>query len=174
MAPLAPIAIAATAASAVVGAIGASQAASAAKTTAIANQQGYERAAKVIEQQQEVVDAQYNNELFKFNRSFKQNQSNTQALYLKSGVDLSGTAEDVLAENARMAQYEINVMDYNKKLQKKKLDDDAVQTRYRGEIAMAEGQNLASSYKYKAFGSLLSGAANTANLTTTYYPSLIK
>ena len=73
-----------------------------------------------------------------------------------------------------MAQYEINVMDCNKKLQKEKLDDDAVQMRYRGEIAMAEGQNLASSYKYKAFGSLLSGAGSTANLTTTYYPSLIK
>ena len=173
MAPLAPIAIAATAAAGVVGAIGASQAAKAAKATGIANQQGYERAAKVIEQQQEVVDAQYNNELFKFNRSLKQNQSNTEALYLKSGVDLSGTAEDVLAENARLAQYEMNVMDYNRKLSKKKLDDDAVQMRYRGEIAMAEGANLASSYKYKAIGSLLSGATGSTQLAGTYYPSLL-
>ena len=125
MAPLAPFAIAATAAAGVVGAIGASQAAKAAKATGIANQQGYERAAQVIDQQQQVVDAQYNNELFKFNRSLKQNQSNTEALYLKSGVDLSGTAEIVLADNARLAQYEMNVMDYNNKLAKKKLDDEA-------------------------------------------------
>ena len=173
MGPLAPFAIAATAAAGVVGAIGASQAAKAAKATGIANQQGYERAAKVIEQQQEVVDAQYNNELFKFNRSLKQNQSNTEALYLKSGVDLSGTAEIELADNARLAQYEMNVMDYNRKLAKKKLDDDAVQMRYRGEISAAEGANLASSYKYKAVGSLLSGAGGAAQLPGTYYPSLL-
>jgi isopentenyl diphosphate isomerase/L-lactate dehydrogenase-like FMN-dependent dehydrogenase len=173
MAPLAPIAIAATAAAGVVGAIGASQAASAAKATGIANQKGFERAAKVIEQQQEVVDAQFSNQVFQFNRTFKQNQANTEVLYLKSGVDLDGTPEDVLAENARNAQYELNIMDYNNKLAKKKLDDDATMMRYRGEIAFAEGQNLASSYKYKAFGSVLSGIGGSAKLAGTYYPSLL-
>ena len=45
--------------------------------------------------------------------------------------------------------------------------------RYRGEISAAEGANLASSYKYKAVGSLLSGAGGAAQLTGTYYPSLL-
>ena len=51
MAPLAPIAIAATAAAAVVSAAGSAQAAAAAKATGEANKLGYERAAKVVEQQ---------------------------------------------------------------------------------------------------------------------------
>ncbi len=173
MAPLAPIAIAATAAAGVVSAIGAVQAANAAKATAAANQHGYNRAAQVIEQQKDVVDAQFQDNLFKFRRDFDISKANNEIMYLKSGVTLDGTPEDVLAENAKFAQYEINVMEYNQALSKKKLDDDAISMRYRGEVAMAEGQNLASSYKMKAFGSLLGATAGATQLTGKYYPSLL-
>ena len=124
MAPLAPIAIAATAAAAVVSAAGSAQAAAAAKATGEANKLGYERAAKVVEQQKEIVDASAANELFKFNRAFKINQANSTAAYLKSGVTLEGTPEDVLANNAYLASYERKILDYNTAVQKKKLDDD--------------------------------------------------
>lgn len=173
MAPLAPIAIAATAAAAVVSAAGSAQAAAAAKATGEANKLGYERAAKVVEQQKEIVDASAANELFKFNRAFKINQANSTAAYLKSGVTLEGTPEDVLANNAYLASYERKILDYNTAVQKKKLDDDAAQLRYSGEIKSAEGQMLANSYRMKAVGSIIGGVAGVSQLTTSYYPSLL-
>lgn len=167
------IAIAATAAAAVVGAAGAMQASAAAKATAKANQQGYERAAQVVEQQKQVVDAATKTEIFKFNRTFNINQAKIETAYLKSGVSLDGTPEDVMAENAKLANFERKVIGYNSKLQKKKLDDDATMLRYTGEIKSAEGQMLARSYQMKAVGSLLQGVGSTFSMTQTYNPSLL-
>jgi len=170
---MAPVAIAATAASAVIGAAGAAQAAAAAKATGEANKVGFERAAKVVEQQKDIVDASAANELFKFNRAFKINQAQSTAAYLKSGVTLEGTPEDVLANNAYLANYERKILDYNTAVQKKKLDDDAAQLRYSGEIKSAEGQMLANSYRMKAVGSIIGGVAGVSQMTTTYYPTLL-
>ena len=170
---MAPVAIAATAASAVIGAAGAAQAAAAAKATGEANKVGFERAAKVVEQQKDIVDASAANELFKFNRAFKINQAQSTAAYLKSGVTLEGTPEDVLANNAYLANYERKILDYNTAMQKKKLDDDAAQLRYSGEIKSAEGQMLANSYRMKAVGSIIGGVAGVSQMTTTYYPTLL-
>tara|TARA_R100000278_G_scaffold123028_1_gene110974 strand:+ start:4148 stop:4669 length:522 start_codon:yes stop_codon:yes gene_type:complete len=170
---MAPVAIAATAASAVIGAAGAAQAAAAAKATGEANKVGFERAAKVVEQQKDIVDASAANELFKFNRAFKINQAQSTAAYLKGGVTLEGTPEDVLANNAYLANYERKILDYNTAVQKKKLDDDAAQLRYSGEIKSAEGQMLANSYRMKAVGSIIGGVAGVSQMTTTYYPTLL-
>ena len=170
---MATVAIAATAASAVIGAAGAAQAAAAAKATGEANKVGFERAAKVVEQQKDIVDASAANELFKFNRSFKINQAQSTAAYLKGGVTLEGTPEDVLANNAYLANYERKILDYNTAVQKKKLDDDAAQLRYSGEIKSAEGQMLANSYRMKAVGSIIGGVAGVSQMTTTYYPTLL-
>ena len=167
------IAIAATAAAAVVGAAGAIQASEAAKATAKANQAGFERAAAVVDQQKSIVDAATQTELFKFNRAFNINQANSEVAYLKSGVSLDGTPEDVLAENAKLANFERKIINYNSALQKKKLDDDAAQLRYSGEIKNAEGQMLARSYQMKAVGSLLQGVGSTYQMATTYNPSLL-
>ena len=167
------IAIAATAAAAVVGAAGAIQASEAAKATAKANQAGFERAAAVLDQQKGIVDAATQTELFKFNRAFNINQANSEVAYLKSGVSLDGTPEDVLAENAKLANFERKVINYNSALQKKKLDDDAIQLRYSGEIKNAEGQMLARSYQMKAVGSLLQGVGSTYEMISTYNPSLL-
>ena len=173
MAPLAPLAIAATAGAAIIGAAGAAQSAAAAKATGEANKRGFERAAKVVEQQKEIVDAAATNELFKFNRGFKINQAQSTAAYLKSGVTLEGTPEDVLANNAYLANYERKILDYNTAMQKKKLDDDAAQLRYSGEIKSAEGQMLANSYRMKAVGSIIGGVAGVSQMTGSFYPSLL-
>jgi isopentenyl diphosphate isomerase/L-lactate dehydrogenase-like FMN-dependent dehydrogenase len=166
---MAPVVIAATTASAVVGAAGAVSAAKAAEATGVANQQGFNRAADVIDQNKEIVDAKLKNNLYILNRNNAARDALTTVNYLKSGVTLDGTPEELLAENARLAQYEANVLEYNSKLEKKRLDDEAAQMRYRGEVAMMTGKNLATSYRYKAYGSLLSGGSSTAASYQKYY-----
>ena len=90
-------------------------------------------------------------------------------LYLKSGVTMDGTPEDVLAENARLAQREKNILEYNAEISKKNLDDQAAMQRYKGEVAIMQGKNLATSYRYKAYGSLLSGGSSAATAYKNYY-----
>tara|TARA_R100000654_G_scaffold37983_2_gene63609 strand:- start:1599 stop:2102 length:504 start_codon:yes stop_codon:yes gene_type:complete len=166
---MAPVVVAATAASGVVGAVGALSAAKAAEATGIANQQGFNRAADVINQNKDIVDAKLKNNLLIFNRNNAARDALTTVNYLKSGVTLDGTPEEILAENARLAQYEANVLEYNSKLEKKRLDDEAAQMRYRGEVSTMTGKNLATSYRYKAYGSLLSGGSSTAAAYQKYY-----
>ena len=79
----------------------------------------------------------------------------------------------MLADNAKLANFERKIINYNSALQKKKLDDDAAQLRYSGEIKNAEGQMLARSYQMKAVGSLLQGVGSTYQMATTYKPSLL-
>ena len=79
----------------------------------------------------------------------------------------------MLAENAKLANFERKIINYNSALQKKKLEDDAIQLRYSGEIKSAEGQMLARSYQMKAVGSLLQGAGSTYEMVSTYNPSLL-
>ena len=166
---MAPVVVAATAASGVVGAVGALSAAKAAEATGIANQQGFNRAADVINQNKDIVDAKLKNNLLIFNTNNAARDALTTVNYLKSGVTLDGTPEELLAENARLAQYEANVLEYNSKLEKKRLDDEAAQMRYRGEVSTMTGKNLATSYRYKAYGSLLSGGSSTAAAYQKYY-----
>ena len=166
---MAPVVVGAQVAAGVVGAVGAMTAASAAKATGVANQQGFNRAADVVEQNKEIVDAGLAHNLFIFDRNTLIRNAITRVNYMKSGVTFDGTPEDVIAENARLAQYERNVLEYNATIQKKKMDDDAAQLRYRGEVALMKGQNLATTYKYKAYGSLLGGAASAGTSYKTYY-----
>jgi hypothetical protein len=166
---MAPVVVASSAAAGLVGAVGAISASKAAKATGVANAAGFERSAQVIEQNKEIVDASLNNQLFIFNRNNAARDALTTVLYLKSGVTLDGTPEEVIAENARLAQYERATMEYNAALRKKQLDDQAATQRYRGEVAIMQGKNLATTYKYKAFGSLLGGATSAAGAYKQYY-----
>lgn len=166
---MAPVVIAASAAAGVVGAAGAMSAAKAAKATGNANAQAFNRSADIIEQNKEIVDASLSNKLFIFNRNNAMRDAMTNVLYLKSGVTLDGTPEDVLAENARLAQRERNILEYNAEISKKNLDDQAAMQRYKGEVAIMQGKNLATSYRYKAYGSLLSGGSSAATSYKNYY-----
>jgi len=166
---MAPVVIAAGAAAGVVGAAGAVSAAKAAEATGNANAQGFNRSASVIEQNKEIVDASLSNNLFILNRNNLMRDAITRVNYLKSGVTSDGTPEDVLAENARLAQREKNILEYNASISKKNLDDQAAMQRYKGEVAIMQGKNLATSYRYKAYSSLLSGASSAAGSYKQYY-----
>lgn len=166
---MAPVVIAASAAAGVVGAAGAMSAAKAAKATGNANAQAFNRSADIIEQNKEIVDASLSNKLFILNRNNIARDAISTVLYLKSGVTMDGTPEDVLAENARLAQRERNILEYNAEISKKNLDDQAAMQRYKGEVAIMQGKNLATSYRYKAYGSLLSGGSSAATSYKNYY-----
>lgn len=166
---MAPVVIAASAAAGVVGAVGAMSAAKAAKATGNANAQAFNRSADIIEQNKEIVDASLSNKLFILNRNNIARDAISTVLYLKSGVTMDGTPEDVLAENARLAQRERNILEYNAEISKKNLDDQAAMQRYKGEVAIMQGKNLATSYRYKAYGSLLSGGSSAATSYKNYY-----
>ena len=166
---MAPVVIAASAAAGVVGAAGAMSAAKAAKATGNANAQAFNRSADIIEQNKEIVDASLSNKLFILNRNNIARDAISTVLYLKSGVTMDGTPEDVLAENARLAQRERNILEYNAEISKKNLDDQAAMQRYKGEVAIMQGKNLATSYRYKAYGSLLSGGSSAATSYENYY-----
>ena len=166
---MAPVVIAASAAAGVVGAAGAVSAAKAAEATGNANAQAFNRSASIIEQNKEIVDASLSNKLFILNRNNIARDAMTTVLYLKSGVTMDGTPEDILAENARLAQREKNILEYNAEISKKNLDDQAAMQRYKGEVAIMQGKNLATSYRYKAYGSLLSGGSSAAGSYKQYY-----
>ena len=166
---MAPVVIAASAAAGVVGAAGAVSAAKAAEATGNANAQAFNRSASIIEQNKEIVDASLSNKLFILNRNNIARDAISTVLYLKSGVTMDGTPEDVLAENARLAQREKNILEYNAEISKKNLDDQAAMQRYKGEVAIMQGKNLATSYRYKAYGSLLSGGSSAATAYKNYY-----
>jgi N-acetylmuramic acid 6-phosphate (MurNAc-6-P) etherase len=166
---MAPVVIAASAAAGVVGAAGAMSAAKAAEATGNANAQAFNRSANIIEQNKEIVDASLSNKLFILNRNNIARDAISTVLYLKSGVTMDGTPEDVLAENARLAQRERNILEYNAEISKKNLDDQAAMQRYKGEVAIMQGKNLATSYRYKAYGSLLSGGSSAATSYKNYY-----
>lgn len=166
---MAPVVIAASAAAGVVGAAGAMSAAKAAEATGNANAQAFNRSANIIEQNKEIVDASLSNKLFILNRNNIARDAISTVLYLKSGVTMDGTPEDVLAENARLAQREKNILEYNAEISKKNLDDQAAMQRYKGEVAIMQGKNLATSYRYKAYGSLLSGGSSAATTYKNYY-----
>jgi hypothetical protein len=119
------------------------------------NQSVQNRNALVKEQEAEAIEKQTEFDIAKFDQQFKQLQGQTKTATLKSGVELSGTALNVLRYNTQQAEIQKSVMDYNSQVAQSQKMEDANFARIQGNIARREAKIAQLGYYAKAGESLL-------------------
>ena len=119
------------------------------------NQSVQNRNALVKEQEAEAIEKQTEFDIAKFDQQFKQLQGQTKTATLKSGVELSGTALNVLRYNTQQAEIQKSVMDYNSQVAQPQKMEDANFARIQGNIARREAKIAQLGYYAKAGESLL-------------------
>ena len=119
------------------------------------NQQVANRNALVKEQEAEAIKKQTEFDIAKFDQKFEQLTGTTKVATLKSGVELSGSALNILRYNAEQAEVQKDVMDYNSKVAQSQKMEDANFARIQGVIARREGKIAALGSYARAGESLL-------------------
>jgi hypothetical protein len=119
------------------------------------NQSVQNRNALVKEQEAEAIKKQTEFDIAKFDQQFKQLQGQTKTATLKSGVELSGTALNVLRYNTQQAEIQKSVMDYNSQVAQSQKMEDANFARIQGNIARREAKIAQLGYYAKAGQSLM-------------------
>ena len=119
------------------------------------NQSVQNRNALVKEQEAEAIEKQTEFDIAKFDQQFKQLQGQTKTATLKSGVELSGTALNVLRYNTQQAEIQKSVMDYNSQVAQSQKMEDANFARIQGNIARREAKIAQLGYYAKAGQSLM-------------------
>ena len=119
------------------------------------NQKVYNRNALVKEQEAEAIKKQTEFDIAKFDQQFEQLTGTTKVATLKSGVELSGSALNILRYNAEQAEVQKDVMDYNSKVAQSQKMEDANFARIQGAIARRSGKIAALGSYARAGSSLL-------------------
>jgi len=119
------------------------------------NQKVYNRNALVKEQEAEAIKKQTEFDIAKFDQQFEQLTGTTKVATLKSGVELSGSALNILRYNAEQAEVQKDVMDYNSKVAQSQKMEEANFARIQGVIARREGKIAALGSYARAGESLL-------------------
>ena len=119
------------------------------------NQQVANRNALVKEQEAEGIKKQTEFDIAKFDQQFEQLTGTTKVATLKSGVELSGSALNILRYNAEQAEVQKDVMDYNSKVAQSQKMEEANFVRIQGAIARRSGQIAALGSYARAGESLL-------------------
>ena len=119
------------------------------------NQQVANRNALVKEQEAEAIKKQTEFDIAKFDQQFEQLTGTTKVATLKSGVELSGSALNILRYNAEQAEVQKDVMDYNSKVAQSQKMEEANFARIQGVIARQSGQIAALGSYARAGESLL-------------------
>ena len=119
------------------------------------NQQVQNRNALVKEQEAEAIKKQTEFDIAKFDQQFEQLTGTTKVATLKSGVELSGSALNILRYNAEQAEVQKDVMDYNSKVAQSQKIEQANFARIQGVIAKREGRIAALGSYARAGESLL-------------------
>ena len=119
------------------------------------NQQVQNRNALVKEQEAEAIKKQTEFDIAKFDQQFEQLTGTTKVATLKSGVELSGSALNILRYNAEQAEVQKDVMDYNSKVAQSQKMEEANFARIQGVIARREGKIAALGSYARAGESLL-------------------
>ena len=104
------------------------------------NQQVYNRNALVKEQEAEAIKKQTEFDIAKFDQQFEQLTGQTKVATLKSGVEISGSALNILRYNAEQAEIQKDVMDYNSQVAQSQKIEEANFARIRGQIARREAK----------------------------------
>ena len=119
------------------------------------NQRVSDRNALILEQEAAQISKIKEYNITKFNERFETLQSKTRLGFLKSGVELSGTALKVLQSNAEQAELQRGVIEYNAAQRERKKLDEANFARISGQIARRRGDLAALGYVSQAGTSLL-------------------
>lgn len=119
------------------------------------NQRVSDRNALILEQEAAQISKIKEYNITKFNQRFETLQSKTRLGFLKSGVELSGTALKVLQSNAEQAELQRGVIEYNAAQRERKKLDEANFARISGQIARRRGDLAALGYVSQAGTSLL-------------------
>ena len=119
------------------------------------NQQVANRNAVVKEQEAEAIKKQTEFDIVKFDQQFEQLTGETKVATLKSGVELSGSALNILRYNAEQAEVQKDVMDYNSKVAQAQKIEEANFARISGTIARRRGDIAALGSYARAGESLL-------------------
>lgn len=130
------------------------------------NQQVANRNALVKEQEAEAIKKQTEFDIAKFDQQFEQLTGTTKVATLKSGVELSGSALNILRYNAEQAEVQKDVMDYNSKVAQSQKMEEANFARIQGVIARREGKIAALGSYARAGESLLRIGQATGKIPT--------
>ena len=125
------------------------------------NQSVQDRNALVKEQEAEAIKKQTEFDIAKFDQQFEQLTGQTKVATLKSGVELSGSALNILRYNAEQAEIQKDVIDYNSKVAQSQKMEEANFARIQGVIARREGKIAQLGYYAKAGESLLRMSGTT-------------
>jgi hypothetical protein len=119
------------------------------------NQSVQNRNALIKEQEAEAIKKQTEFDLARFDQQFEQLTGQTKVATLKSGVELSGSALNILRYNAEQSEIQKDVMDYNSKVAQSQKMEQANFARIQGTIARREAKIAQLGYYAKAGESLL-------------------
>ncbi len=102
------------------------------------NQSVQNRNALIKEQEAEAIKKQTEFDIARFDQQFERLTGRTKVATLKSGVQLSGSALNILRYNAEQAEIQKDVMDYNSQVAQSQKIEEANFARIRGQIARRE------------------------------------
>ena len=119
------------------------------------NQSVQNRNALIKEQEAEAIKKQTEFDVARFDQQFEQLTGQTKVATLKSGVELSGSALNILRYNAEQAEIEKDILDYNSKVSQSQKMEQANFARIQGTIARREAKIAQLGYYAKAGESLL-------------------
>ena len=103
------------------------------------NQNAQNRNALIKEQEAEAIKKQTEFDIARFDQQFEQLTGQTKVATLKSGVELSGSALNILRYNAEQAEIQKDIMDYNSKVAQSQAIEQANFARMQGAVAKQQG-----------------------------------
>jgi hypothetical protein len=121
------------------------------------NQAVQNRNAKVLEQDAQAIEQKKEFDIARFDKEFVKLQGETTTKLLFSGVELSGTGLEILANNAKEAEIEKDLIEYNANINKSRKFEEANFARIRGNIARNNAKAAEIGYYAQAGTSLLTG-----------------
>jgi len=104
------------------------------------NQSVQNRNAKIKEQEVEAIKKQTEFDIARFDQQFERLTGRTKVATLKSGVQLSGSALNILRYNAEQSEIQKDVMNYNSQVAQSQKIEEANFARIRGQIARREAK----------------------------------
>jgi len=104
------------------------------------NQAIQNRNAQVAEQKAEALKEQTKFDIARFDQQFEQLTGQTKVATLKSGVELSGSALNILRYNAEQAEIQKDIMDYNSKVAQSQAIEQANFARMQGAVAKQQSR----------------------------------
>ena len=119
------------------------------------NQSVQNRNALIREQEAEAIKKQTEFDIARFDQQFERLTGQTKVATLKSGVQLSGSALNILRYNAEQAEIQKDVMNYNSQVSQAQKIEQANFARMQGSLARMQARQAQIGYLSQAGTSLL-------------------